>query len=69
MKRTLLQISGSIHLLFTLGWFIPMMIGFIGGTAGLSLVVAIIGLVSIIGHMWWAITEAEWLYQMSKRRR
>ena len=54
---------------FTLGWFIPMTIGFIGGTADLSVVVAIIGLVSIIGHMWWILTEAEWLYQMSKRRR
>lgn len=69
MKRILLQVSGSIHLMFTLGWFLPMMIAFIGGTADMSLWCAVVGLISIIAHLVWAMTEAEWIYQMSKRKR
>lgn len=69
MKRILLQVSGGIHSMLFLGWLLPCMVAFAGGTQSSPTWVAIIAVVCIIGQMAWGLTETLWIYQMNKRKR
>lgn len=67
MKKTLLQISGTIHVLLFLGWVLPAMVAFAMGTEDYPTWLAMLGMSCIIAHVCWGMLEAEWLYQQSKR--